>query len=188
MHKNKQFLILMYWHIWSWKTTLAKKIEKEFKINRINNDDIRKYFSKNILCYQNIDISYRTPITINMNQTVQQIRNIIIKDLILLWESLILDSDNIKKNTRKTILDLKEYAPKKIETIIIKCDINENELIKRLEKRDTKSNHKTKRKEFFVSTKKYEIEDLSKNEVNHILEYNQKNTKKIFAQINLIIQ
>jgi len=121
-----------------------------------------------------------------MNKTVKQIRNTIIKDLISLWESIILDSGNIKNNTRKTILDMKKYAPKKIETIIIKCNINENDLIKRLEKRDTKSNHKTKRKEFFISTKKYEIENLSKNEANHILEYNQKNTKEIFEKIKSI--
>jgi len=101
---------------------------------------------------------------------------------------LILDAGNIKKDTRKIILDMKKYTPKKIETIIIKCNIDEKDLIKRLEKRDIKSNYKTKRKEFFLSTKKYEIEYLSENEANHILEYNQKNTKEIFEKIKLITQ
>ncbi len=187
-NSNKQFLILMYWHIGSWKTTLAQKIENKFNINRINNDSIRIWMKNNISCYKEIDISHRTEITTHMNQSVRDIRDSIIKDLISFWQSIILDSGNIRKITRTRILDLKKYATKQIETIIIKCNIKEYILLNRLEERDIETDNTTKRKEFYLTKKKFEMENLKENEADHILEFTQNNTQEILSKLESILQ
>lgn len=178
----------MYWHIGSWKTTLAQKIENKFNINRINNDAIRNYMKQNISCYMNTDISYRTELTTQMNQSVRDIRDIIIKDLISFWQSTLIDAWNIKKSTRVRILGFKNNAIKPIETIVIKCNITEPDLLKRLEKRDTDSKHTTKRKEFYLTKKKLEIEKLEDKEFNHIIEYNQNNLEELLDKLESILK
>lgn len=188
INQNKQFLILTYWHIGSWKTTLAKIIEKEFNINRINNDYIRDYMKNNILCYKNTDISSRTTTTTEMNQSVRKIRDIIIKDLISLGQSIIIDAWNIKKSIRNRIINFKVHATKNIETIIIKFNIKEEELLARLEQRDVTSKRKTKRTEFYITKKKTEIEKLQLNESDHIIEFNQNNLEETLENLKNIFK
>lgn len=184
---NKQFLILMYGPVWSWKTTLSKKIEKKFKLNRICNDSIREYFIKNIQYYKKTDISYSTSTSNHMWEAVSMIRDVIIKNIISMWESIILDSWNIKKATRKNIFDLKKHATKDVKTVIINCNIDEKELVSRLEKRDSRSKNKTKRKDFFLLKQRYKLENLEKKEADFILNFNQKNTRQIFLELQNII-
>ena len=190
INKNKQFIIITVGHIWSGKTTLAKRLEQHFNINRINNDSIREYIIENIKYYNNINYSYKTDISTKMNKSVKTIKNTILKDLISFWESVILDAGHIRQNTRIEAFKNTKHVDKnkKIETIIINCNIDDEELIKRLEDRDIKSWHKTKRKQYYIETKKYQFQEVQWNEANHILNYNQKNIDEILKKLKLILK
>jgi predicted kinase len=123
-----------------------------------------------------------------MNQSVRDIRDIIIKNLIEFGQSIIIDAWNIRRITRTRILNLKKHSTKNIETIIIKCNIEEKDLLTRLEQRDTESKNKTKRNKFYLTKKIYEIEELENNETTHILEFTQNNTKDILSKLKYILQ
>lgn len=187
-NKNStQYFIITVGHMASGKTTLAKKIEKELWITRVNNDDLRYFFMEKYSCYKEIqDISYRTEKTAEMNKLVKEIKTNIAKHLLEQWYSMIFDAGHIHPNSRKKIFDLKRYAKYPCKTIIINTNINELELLKRLEERDIISNYTTKWKQFYLEKKKHEFIQVKNYEADHILQYNQNNTKEIIKELEQI--
>lgn len=136
---RKQFLILIFGHFASGKTTLAKKIEKEFNFSRVNSDDIRDFLISKIKHYSGAHYSYYNDKINSANRVVSKFKDYLIKELLRQGQSLIIDGGRKTRDKRKKYVRLKKICSKKLISIIIETKLDEKKIIKRLKSRDAKN-------------------------------------------------
>jgi len=183
---KNQYLILVVGHNASGKTTLSKEIVCNFKfLNKVSGDDIRNFLKSNILFYNDSDFSHWNKKSSSIFKIVPSFRDSLIKELLLQGESVLLDGGGITRKGRSKFLKLKKGGDK-IGTIIIEARLEENKLLKRLEKR-IKNNPKEKWIDFYYEKRKPFYETVSKIEADHVLYFNQ-NKKEIINKLKKILK
>lgn len=182
----KQVLILVRGHMSSGKSRLTEKLIKDLdlNINRINADLIRDFLISNLKFYSNINYSYPTEQTFSLNKITKPFKLSIIKELIDQKQSLIIDVGALTKESRKENL---AYAKEnKYLTIIINCELEEKVLLERLKIRE-KENPGHKWVSFYNDISKKRFEEISDDEADYILTYNQNNYEEIKNKLEKII-
>jgi len=184
---KSQLLILISGHNASGKSTLAKKIESQFDISRVNVDIIRDLVINNIKYYSDTHYSYPNSKIKSANKVISIFRKELIKELLLQNQSVLIDGAGITQERRRAYLYLKNSSSNPIKTIIIEATIDENTLLNRLKNRDNKNN-RHKWIDFYKDIRKEKYETVEKKEANFILKYNQNNSKKIIQAIKDILE
>ena len=182
----EQCLILVVGHNASGKTMLSNEMIKHFNINRVNGDDIRDFLISKIHYYSDTHYSYPNPKINSANKVVTIFREELIRELLSQGESVLVDGGGITKESRKRYLKLKKISSRKIITVIIESDIEENILLQRLKHRD-KSNRNHRWVDLYDDIRKEKYEEVTNDEANHVLKFNQDNSDAIFETIRGIV-
>ncbi|NQZ84360.1 MAG: nucleoside monophosphate kinase [Nanoarchaeales archaeon] len=185
--KNQKYnyLILLFGHNSSGKSTISKEMLKYFELSRVNGDEIREFLKDKINYFKDSNYSYPNEKISKVNILVTQLRIDLIKELINSNQNILIDGSGIKKSARKKFTQLVKDN-KKYKTIIIETKISEIELLKRLMKRDL-SNSNDKWVYHYEEFRKERYESLSKSEGDFCLEYNQKNLDELILNLKEII-
>lgn len=168
-----QTFIMLVGFSHSGKSTLAKKIQKEFsnKFIRIDSNAIHNFLNKNYSIFQ--DDNTIQGESFNLRQkTTKTIQNILLDTLLKEGCSIILDTCNLSKEKRRDVLNKIKYINKKIKTIIIHLDISEEKLYKRLKRADQKMIQKEEKPvwvDLYKKIQKDKFDLPQKNEVDFLL-------------------
>ena len=181
---ENQYLIMVVGHNASGKTYISEKIADKFKLNRINNDLIRKFVIENIKYYNDAIFSYPGGKINSVNKVVWKFSINLIIELLKNKQSVLVDGISIVKSKRTKYFKL---ANKKITTIIIETKIDEDELLRRLQTRD-QEDKKDKWVKFYKDIRKNKYDPIKDNEADYVFHYNQKNLNEIIKQLKKMIK
>lgn len=182
---NKQFLILISGHLASGKTRIAKQIEKEFNISRINGDDIRDFIISHIKYYSDTHYSYPNEKINSANIAVLLFKKELLNQLLEQGQSVIVDGAGISKASRANYLEYKKRFSK-LQVIIVAVQLDEKETIKRLKKRD-KKDKKNRWVDFHQDIRKKEFKEILNNEADYVIRFNQHNSEEVIKTLSKII-
>jgi predicted kinase len=161
----------------SGKTTLAKKLASDLDINRINGDDFRTFIKQNIAYFNNLDITYKNPVFDTLNPLVISYRLQMTELLLGNNQSVIYEGSGVKKEWREKYLSIaRQYNAK---TILILCEISEDELLDRLANREDGERWKNQ----YFDSRKGTLEEPEENEVDLILHYTQDNYDEVLQKL-----
>lgn len=173
----RQLFISLCGHNAAGKTTIAKQLEKDLGISRVNADDFRLFVASTVKYFNDLDISIKNSRFEELANLSNRYRLDMTKLLLELGQSVIYEGGSTLRSWRKTYLSTaKNVAPSAVR-ILIYVDIEEAELLKRLDKRGlswTKQYHTSKRSMFEIPTP---------DEADLLLTYNQANYKELLQQI-----
>lgn len=182
----KPMFIFICGHMCSGKTTFTNKILSKFpNFNIINADLLRQYFRNSFPFYSDLDESYPVDKTEELNTIINPLRIEILNLLTKNNQHIILNKSSLSQKSRKEILDL---IPNTYIKILIQTQINDEELLKRIQKRDFEGTHSKNWEIFHNKLRKNQFEKVSKKECEHILIYNQENSNEIFEYVNKLIK
>ena len=187
----KQIFIMMVGFSQSGKTTLAKKIAKEFArfFIRINSDSIHDFLNKNYNVFQ--DDKTITGKGYDLRQkTTSAIKKVLIKELIASHYSVILDSCNLAKAGRLELLKSVKKIKNNIVTVIILVKIPETILYKNLRQADKRKKDRGEKAvwvDLYEKVQKDKFVRPNKNEVDYLLIYNYLKEKSVLKKIKKII-
>jgi predicted kinase len=172
-----QLFIALVGHNASGKTYIARKLEADHGLNRVNADDFRLFVSEHIRYFHNLDISIK-------NARFEQLKNLSLTYryemswlLLDAGQNVIYDGSGATKVWRAEYLNyVKEHYPN-VTTVLIYADIAENELLHRLEQRgkNWQVQYHTNKKELF--------QPPTPDEADILLTYNQRNYDEIHSQL-----
>ena len=182
----KQCLILVIGHNASGKTMLSNRILKHFNINRVNGDDVRDFLISKIHYYSDMHYSYPNPKIKSANKVVNIFREELIRELLSQGESVLVDGGGITKESRKRYLELKNISSRKVITVIIELDIEENILLQRLKHRD-KSNRNYRWVDLYDDIRREKYEEVTDDEADYVLKLNQDNSDAIIERMSDIV-
>ncbi|OGY40943.1 MAG: hypothetical protein A2Y82_03730 [Candidatus Buchananbacteria bacterium RBG_13_36_9] len=187
----KQIFIMLVGFSQSGKTTLAKKIAKEFApfFTRINSDSIHDFLNMNYKIFQ--DDKTITGKGYDLRQkTTSAIKKVLIKELIASHYSVILDSCNLVKAGRLELLRAVKKVKKDIVTVIIFVKIPEIILYGNLRRADKKKKARGEKSawvDLYEKVQKAKLDKPHKNEADYLLIYNYPKEKSALEQVRTII-
>jgi len=177
-----QLFIALVGHNASGKTYVAKRLEEDLQLNRINGDDFRAFISEHIRYFNDLDISIKNPRYELLTDLVVNYRFEMSWLLLKAGQSLIYDGSGATKAWRAKYLDhVKQYYPA-VHRVIIHTDITEPQLLERLQTRG--QSWETQ----YRGTKKTLFEPPAQDEADTVLVYNQRNYDEILAKIQALQQ
>ena len=188
---SKQFFVMLVGFSQSGKTTLAKKIAKEFApfFTRINSDSIHDFLNMNYKVFQ--DDKTITGKSYDLRRkTTSAIKKVLIKELIASHYSVILDSCNLSKAGRLELLRAVKKVKKDIVTVTIFVKIPEIILYKNLRRADKKKKARGEKAawvDLYEKVQKAKLDKPHKNEADYLLIYNYPGEKSILEQVRTII-
>ncbi len=159
------------------KTTLAKKIVKEFNINHVRTDAIRDFLIKELTYYHDADYSHHNPKIDSANVIVANCRDMTVKELLKQKQSVMLDACGSTRAKRKERIKNVKRANPDIKTILIHVKEKHEKIISRLSERDAETGHKWVEyfKKFWVEN----YEEPTEDEADYIIVAENNDTKVI---------
>ncbi|MDB5182654.1 MAG: hypothetical protein JWO47_438 [Candidatus Saccharibacteria bacterium] len=167
------FIVLVGFNA-SGKTTLAKKLEADLGLNIVSGDPLRLLIKQEILYFHDFDISIPTQKGIPTREVIHQYRKGMSKVLLSAKQSVIYDSNALKKADRLAIFQDVTNGIDGVTKVIIHVDLPEQELIKRLQARPEEN-----WVEHYELYKKPTYEQPTPDECDKLLVYNQDNYDEI---------
>ncbi len=186
---KNQIFIMMVGFSQAGKSTLAKKIAKEFDLVRIDSDSIHDFLNKTYKVFQD-DKTIKGKSYDLRQKLTYEIKEDLIKELIKNGNSIILDSCNLSKISRSELLKLVKKIQKNITTIIVFVNIPELILYKNLRQADKNKKlrgQKTAWLDLYEKLQKNKLDKPSKNEADYFFIYNYSQDKFILEQLGGII-
>jgi len=187
----KQIFIMMVGFSQSGKTTLAKKIVREFGLffTRIDSDSIHDFLNKKYKIFQ--DDKTIEGGSFDLRQKVTSaVKKALTKELIASHYSVILDSCNLAKAGRLELLKAVKKVKNDIVTVIIFVKIPETILYKNLRQADKRKKTRGGKEawvDLYEKVQKDKIDNPHKNEADYLLTYNYPKEKSILKQLRKII-
>lgn len=189
--EQKPLVIIMSGFSRSGKTTLAKKIEKEYlpKFARIDSSGIHDYLNRTFPLFLDDNTIGGEGFDLR-NTTTGYIREGLIKSFSKAGISLILDSVHTTKEKREKVKEyLKEFYDDFI-TVIIHIDISEDKLYEYLKEEDRQNIERGEKAawvDLYESIQKDDYERPTKDEVDYLFRYDGSNEGEILDELNKIV-
>lgn len=158
----------------SGKTTLAKKIEEDFKFNIISGDPLRIMIKNEVLYFKDIDISLGSEKTRLIRGIVHDYRKEMCKALLSANQPVIYDANAVARSERSQIIKDSTKDIKNLRTLIIYMNTPEEVILERLNKRPEK--HWLKQ---YLYYKKPNIELPDSTEAQEVIFYNVDDYEKL---------
>lgn len=182
-----QLFINTVGHNASGKTTVAKRLEADLALNRVNGDAFRDFVYKNIIYFNDVDFSYPSEKYKQLNPLVINYRFELSWVLLGAKQSVLYDGSGSTKAFRKRYLDKVRQDFPEVKTVLIWTDIDEAELLKRLELRNQSGETGKKWVKMYREYKKDSFEPPELQEADIILRYDQTNYNEIVEKIKALL-
>ena len=172
-----QLFIALVGHNASGKTSVAKRLEQDLEINRVNADDFRQFVSEHIRYFKDLDISIKNPRYELLTEITHNYRLDMSWLLLRAQQSVIYDGSGATKAWRSRYLDYVTQHHPDVHRVIIYVDISEEQLLQRL--RDRAQHWEAQ----YWGSKKELFERPTPDEADTLLVYNQDNYDEILAEL-----
>lgn len=180
-----QLFINVIGHNSSGKTTISKKLEGTFNLNRVSGDDFRTFLYRHVRYFDKTDPSFPNSRYSELNDLVYQYRVELTHILLRAKQSVVFDGSGSTKEFRTRYLHKIKSEFPEVKTVIVFVNIDEEELLKRLALRDEKE--KANWTEQYQKYKKHSFMPPNQDEADVVLHYNQSNYQEIEDQIKELL-
>ncbi len=170
----------------SGKSTISFEIQSRFpELNYVNSDLVREYFRKSYPYYNDLDESLPTEKCTTLNKIVSPLRIDILKLFIWVQEPILFNKSWLTYESRKAILDM--LPSDQYTKILIQTQIDEAELRKRIQERDTTYETSRNWLQFHDEMRAKLYEEVDQWESEYVLIYDQTNLNEIIELIEKYI-
>jgi adenylate kinase family enzyme len=174
----KQVFINIIGHNSSGKTTLAKQLAADFKLNRVSGDDFRQFIHDNIAYFAGTNTSYPNDRYALLTPLVVEYRITLSNILLAAGENVIFDGSGTTRTFREHYFSaIRERFPDVLR-VIIWSDIDEESLIERLKARGSAWEAQ------YRDIKKHSFEPPTTDEADLLLRYTQANYQEIHQRLS----
>lgn len=175
--KRPVFIILVG-HNGSGKTTLAKQLEKDIGINVVSGDPLRLLLKKEILFFNDFDVSTLTNKGNITHEIISNYRETTCIALLNSNQNVIHDANSFEVSYRKNLIEkIRDKVPE-VTTIIIYLKLDEKTILERLANRPEKNWHN-----HYFEHKKDKLQEPNPNEAEQLFIYDQSNYQDILDKL-----
>lgn len=169
----------------SGKTTVAKKLAKEFKLSRISGDDFREFVNSHIAYFDKTGY-FPNERNDELNPLVIEYRFSMLWTLLKAKQNVIFDGSGATREERAKYLKKIRSDYPEVATVLILADITEPGLLKRLADRD-EAEPGSQWTEVHHRVRKPRFQRPEADEADIILRYDQTNYDEIAAEIRKLL-
>jgi predicted kinase len=176
-----QLFINVVGHNSSGKTTISKKLEKDFGFCRVSGDDFREFVHDHITYFQDTDLSYPNKRYNELNPLVLQYRFDMSWILLRAGQHVLFDGSGATREYRERYLAKAKDTFPGVTRVIIWADLSEEELLERLKDRGKAW------LEQYTDLKKQAFQSPEKDEAEVVLRYDQHNYDAIKDSLSKLL-
>jgi len=182
-----QLFISIVGHNSTGKTTIAKRLEEDFGISRVNGDDFRLFIYKHVKFFQNEKLGLPSHKNDILNQFIINYRIELAEIMLKEGASVSLDGTGATKAWRKRYMDKIKRDFHNVKRVIIYAQLDEQELLKRLSERDRQNDTQIWTRHYLHLKKKL-FEPPEPDEADYLLIYNQHNYDEVKANLMVLFK
>lgn len=181
-----QLFINIVGHNSSGKTTVAKKLQEDLGVSRVNGDDFRLFIYENVAFFGGEKLGKKSLKNDALNKFIVNYRIELSEIILSGGGSVIFDGSGATRQWRSFYMDRILKGFPQVKRVIIYTEIKEDELLARLAERDS-SGERIWIKHYH-ELKKDLFEPPSQDEVDLLLTYNQQNYEEIRSALARLLE